>query len=457
MKTFNLYLFLIIITFSSICPACIDQQINTKEKAEKSAIEQYADSLFNSNVDSNIIAGASLIIFKKGKVLLNKKYGLSSIELQTPMPENALFEIGSVTKQFTSAAIMKLVESGKLNLNDDFTKYVDFDTQGKRVTINNLLYHTSGIASYTNLPEFWEIQKEDYEKDAIVKFIENAGFDFEPGQMMLYNNSGYFLLGLVIEKVSGQEYAEFLNRELFEPLGLKHTFYSSNTSIMEGKVYGYESGEEGLRQRSYLSHAWPYAAGSLCSSTGDLLKWLQGLHEGKVLSKDSYLKFITPNELLNGEKTKYGMGISNYMDNGYKVIGHGGAINGFVSETRFYQNEDLYIICLINTFGEKGVDEFVDNLIWQLLEKKETVYSAREKSLDELVGDYTSIDKNGMVTIRVNEIEGDLLVGFDVMEEMDTLTYYIGNNCWEKGTEKYFFKEDTLFFSDPYGVYVLVK
>ena len=457
MKTFNLYLFLIIITFSSICPACIDQQINTKEKAEKSAIEQYADSLFNSNVDSNIIAGASLIIFKKGKVLLNKKYGLSSIELQTPMPENALFEIGSVTKQFTSAAIMKLVESGKLNLNDDFTKYVDFDTQGKRVTINNLLYHTSGIASYTNLPEFWEIQKEDYEKDAIVKFIENAGFDFEPGQMMLYNNSGYFLLGLVIEKVSGQEYAEFLNRELFEPLGLKHTFYSSNTSIMEGKVYGYESGEEGLRQRSYLSHSWPYAAGSLCSSTGDLLKWLQGLHEGKVLSKDSYLKFITPNELLNGEKTKYGMGISNYMDNGYKVIGHGGAINGFVSETRFYQNEDLYIICLINTFGEKGVDEFVDNLIWQLLEKKETVYSAREKSLDELVGDYTSIDKNGMVTIRVNEIEGDLLAGFDVMEEMDTLTYYIGNNCWEKGTEKYFFKEDTLFFSDPYGVYVLVK
>jgi len=160
---------------------------------------------------------------------------------------------------------------------------------------------------------------------------------------------------------------------------------------------------------------------------------------------------------LNGEKTKYGMGISNYMDNGYKVIGHGGAINGFVSETRFYQNEDLYIICLINTFGEKGVDEFVDNLIWQLLEKKETVYSAREKSLDELVGDYTSIDKNGMVTIRVNEIEGDLLAGFDVMEEMDTLTYYIGNNCWEKGTEKYFFKEDTLFFSDPYGVYVLVK
>ena len=226
---------------------------------------------------------------------------------------------------------------------------------------------------------------------------------------------------------------------------------------MKGKVYGYESGEEGLTQRSYLSHSWPYAAGSLCSSTGDLLKWLQGLHEGKVLSKDSYLKFITPNELLNGEKTKYGMGISNYMDNGYKVIGHGGAINGFVSETRFYQNEDLYIICLINTFGEKGVDEFVDNLIWQLLEKKETVYSARKKSLDELVGDYTSIDKNGMVTIRVNEIEGDLLVGFDVMEEMDTLTYYIGNNCWEKGTEKYFFKEDTLFFSDPYGVYVLVK
>ncbi|MEM9078757.1 MAG: serine hydrolase domain-containing protein, partial [Bacteroidota bacterium] len=183
---------------------------NKKEVPTTSSIEVYADSLFQASVDSSQIAGGALLVFQNGETLLKKSYGYSSLELTVPMPEDGQFEIGSVTKQFTAAAILKLVEANKLSLEDDFTDYLPFDTKGRKITINNLLNHTSGIPSYTEIREFWDLSIQQHPRDSLVRMVEQKDFLFEPNEALIYNNSAYFFLGLIIEKVTEQSYEEFL-------------------------------------------------------------------------------------------------------------------------------------------------------------------------------------------------------------------------------------------------------
>lgn len=326
-----------------------------------SSLTAFADSLFQTSVDSSDIAGASVVVFQNGERLLDKAYGYASLELSSPIPENASFEIGSVTKQFTAAAILKLVAEKKLALEDDFTQYLPFDTKARKITINQLLNHTSGIASYTEIPEFWELSLEHHERDSLVRLVEQKPFLFEPGEALIYNNSAYFFLGL-IEKVSGKSFEEYLKQEIFDPLEMRSTYYCTNTKVIPNKVYGYNYSPEGLQQKPYLDHTWPYAAGSLCSTTHDLLIWMKALHEGKILNKDLYTSLTTPDTLNDGTAIRYAKGLVNYSNFGHQEIGHGGGIHGFLSETRYFPQEDLYIICLVNTTGPKGAGFFADHL-----------------------------------------------------------------------------------------------
>jgi CubicO group peptidase (beta-lactamase class C family) len=430
---------------------------NKKETSNKFSLEVYTDSLFQASVDSVQIAGGAILVFQKDEVLLKKSYGKASLELAIPMPEEAIFEIGSATKQFTVAAILKLVEAKEISLDDDFTDYLEFDTKGRKITINNLLNHTSGIQSYTEIPEFWDLSTKEYHRDTLVRLVEQKDFLFEPNEALIYNNSGYFFLGLIIEKITEQGYEEFLKQEFFEPLGMDNTSYCSNSKVVKNKVYGYNYSPNGLLQKSYLNHTWPYAAGSLCSTTEDLLIWMKALHGGKVLTPPMYLSMISPEKLNNGSSVSYAKGLVNFSNFGHKEIAHGGGISGFLTDTRYFPNKDLYIICLINTTGPKGGSFFADEVTWKLLKKQE--YKGVDLNIDtnNLQGKYTGTIRGSTHSLEVKSIKKGITVQSVGEEKIDTLKVYVGNNTWMSGNNRITIENEEYRLDEIYNYYILKK
>jgi CubicO group peptidase (beta-lactamase class C family) len=427
------------------------------EISEQSTLLDFADSLFQSNVDSSYIAGASVIVFQKGKELLDKSYGYASMELSAPMPDEACFEIGSVTKQFTAAAILRLVEEGKLSLEDDFTDYLEFDTKGRFITINNLLNHTSGIPSYTEIPEFWELSIHQYDRDTLVRLVEQKDFLFEPGEALIYNNSAYFFLGLIIEKITGKTYAEYLDEEFFKPLGMINTHYCSTSEVKSNKVNGYNYSETGLKHKEYLDHTWPYSAGSLCSSSEDLLVWMRALHEGKIFNEQLYKLLITPDQLKDGSKIRYAKGLVNYTNFGNAQIGHGGGINGFLSETRYLPDDDLYIICLVNTTGPRGAGFFARELTWKLLDKQTHNLAETDIDLESLAGKYSGQVRGRIHSIEIAALAGTITVSAVGQDKVDTLETYIGQHTWMDGNSIVVIENGEYRRDDVYGYFILKK
>ena len=422
-----------------------------------SDLESYTDSLFQSSLDSTFIAGGAILVHQKEKTLLKKAYGQASLELEVPMPENAIFEIGSVTKQFTAVAILKLVEYGKLALEDDFTQYLDYDTKERKITIDQLLNHTSGIASYTEIEEFGSLVPQELPRDSLLRILETKDFLFEPGEALIYNNSAYFFLGLIIEKITGKPYEEYLKDVIFEPLGMTNTYYCSTSKVVKNKAYGYDYSPNGLNQKQYLSHNWPYAAGSLCSTTEDLLIWMTALHDGKLLSKEQYQELTTPKGLNDGTPVRYAMGLSHFNNYGNEEIGHGGGIPGFLTQTNYFPEKDLYIICIINTAGPHGGSFFVDNIMWQLLEKKDYESLAMDFDPKEVEGIYSGQTRGRMQSIEVKAITDAITVESNKDGNIDTLSTYAGNRTWMDGNTSIFINEGTLELDHVGGHYILKK
>jgi CubicO group peptidase (beta-lactamase class C family) len=397
------------------------------------------------------------LVFQNGEKLLKKSYGYASIELTAPMPENAQFEIGSVTKQFTAAAILKLVEAKKLSLEDDFTDYIPFDTKGRKITINNLLNHTSGIPSYTEIREFWDLSIQEHPRDSLVRLVERNDFLFEPNEALIYNNSAYFFLGLIIEKVTEQSYEEFLKQEFFEPLGMNSTNYCSNSKVVKNKVYGYNYSPNGLQQKPYLNHTWPYSAGSLCSTTEDLLIWMRALHTGKVLTEPMYQTMISPDNLNDGTSVSYAKGLVNFSNFGHNEIAHGGGIHGFLSDTRYFPEEDLYIICLINTTGPRGGSFFAEEITWNLLDKKEYKQVELDSDFTNIQGTYTGAVRGANVSLEVKSIKNGITLQAVGNDQIDTLKVYIGNNTWMDGNDKITIENNEFRKNNIYNYYILEK
>lgn len=417
----------------------------------------FVDSLFQVNVDSAYIAGGSVIVYQKGVKLLDKSFGYASLELSAPIPEDASFEIGSVTKQFTAAAILQLEKEGKLNLDDDFTKYLDFDTKGRTVTINHLLNHTSGIASYTEMSEFWDLSIEKHERDSLVNLVEKKDFLFEPGKALIYNNSGYFFLGLIIEKVSGKSYEEYLQENIFAPLGMNHTTYCSTSNVVKGKVYGYNYTPNGLQQKPYLDHTWPYAAGSLCSTSGDLLIWLQALHNKQIVDQRLYQLMTTPGTLNDGSPVRYAKGLVHHSNFGHEMIGHGGGIHGFLSETRYFPEEDLYIICLVNTTGPRGAGYFAEKITWKLLNKIPYQVQPIDFDLKSISGKYQGQGRGRTLSIEVMPLENTISIRSDGETRADTLDVYLGHGTWMDQNIRITFIHNECRADYISGYYILTK
>ena len=374
------------------------------------------------------------------------------------MPVNASFEIGSVTKQFTGVAVMQLAEKGLLNPEDDITAYIDFDTKGRNVTIEQLLNHTSGIKSYTSLPSFNYLQLHEYPKDTILRLTEKEPFDFEPGTAMIYNNTGFFMLGRIIEKVSAKTFEEYVSENLFKPAGMQNSYYCDERTPIENKAYGYDKEDDELIKAGYLDHTWPYAAGSLCSTVEDLLKWNHVLHETNILlSQESYRKFITTSRLNDGTPLRYATGIVINPYKGNRALYHGGGINGFLSDARYFPDQKIAVITLINTTGGLAPPDVSNTIADMLLPLKDTLETKNYPgNLSELEGMYKGRGRGVKLTLVI-EATDSLLTSF-ARGKKDTLQY-TGNNRWVNNDQYYTFEKvdgtKLLHMDQPYGHFIL--
>ena len=294
--------------------------------------------------------GCAALVAKDSQVIYTRAFGMANLELNVPMQPDMVFRIGSITKQFTAVAILQLMEQGKLSLQDDITKFIpDYPTQAYTITIEHLLTHTSGIKSYTNLPGYIENVRTDMKPDELINTFKNQPMEFAPGTKWNYNNSGYFLLGYIIEKVTGKSYPDYIQENFFTPLGMTSTCYGSDTKIIKNRAYGYQQGGDGVANSDYCSMTQPYSAGSIMSTVGDLFKWHQALYAGKLVKKETLEKAVTEYRLSNGKGSGYGYGWFLSQLQGSPTVEHGGGIFGYLTSSVYLPKEDVYVALFSNS------------------------------------------------------------------------------------------------------------
>jgi D-alanyl-D-alanine carboxypeptidase len=293
--------------------------------------------------------GAAVLVEKDGKAVLRKGYGMANLELGVPVTPESVFEIGSITKQFTAAAILLLQERGQLRVEDPITKYLtDYPTHGQTITIENLLTHTSGIPSYTGIPEWYPHIREDIKPADLIAFFKDKPLEFNPGEQWSYDNSGFFLLGMIVEKASGKTYEQFVEEEIFAKLGMAHSRYGHSEEIIPLRASGYSKDDAGYRNADFISMTQPYAAGALMSTVDDLAIWSRALQGETLLRKASLDRMLTAAHLKSGAGTQYGYGIGVLDFQGTRVIQHGGDVNGYTANVTWVPSEHLFVAILSN-------------------------------------------------------------------------------------------------------------
>ncbi|NBB23364.1 serine hydrolase [Runella sp. CRIBMP] len=352
-------------------------------------------------------SGATVLVAQKGKIIYQKAFGQANIELNVPMQPAMVFRIGSITKQFTAVAILQLMEQGKLSLEDEITKFIpDYPTHGHKITVEHLLTHTSGIKSYTDMKEFGDVILKDMKPEELINFFKNQPMDFAPGTQWHYNNSGFFLLGYIIEKVSGKTYPDYVEQVFFKPLGMTHSYYGNDAKLIPNRAAGYERGKDGIQNASPMSMTLPYAAGSIQSTVEDLWKWHQAVHAYQLVRKETLEKAFTPYKLTNGKPTNYGYGWFLGDIQGSATIEHGGGINGFLTSSIYLPKEDVFVAVFSNSTA-KSPDNVAAKLAAWAIEKP---YNFKEIALDEnTLKGYIGVYENPEAGQRIISLENGKL------------------------------------------------
>ena len=311
--------------------ACLAQNIDSR-----------MDQVVQSFVANKQFMG-SVLVARGDQVLFSKGYGSANLEWGIPDTPNTKFRLGSVTKQFTAASILLLEERGKLKVEDPIKKYLpDAPAAWDKMTIFNVLTHTAGIPNFTGFPDYASLEPFATTPEKLVARFRDKPLEFEPGEKWNYSNSGYALLGYLIEKISGESYESFVQKNIFTALGMKDSGYDSNSAVIARRASGYSPTPNGLVNAGFVHMSIPYAAGALYSTTEDLLKWEQGLFGGKLLSAASLQKMTTP------FKNDYAFGVGVHTVNGHKVIDHNGGIEGFSTMLAYYPDDKLTVVALAN-------------------------------------------------------------------------------------------------------------
>jgi CubicO group peptidase (beta-lactamase class C family) len=289
----------------------------------------------------------AVLVARGDDVILSKGYGSANLEWNIPNTPATKFRLGSITKQFTAASILLLEERGKLMLDDPIKKHMpDAPAAWDKITIFNLLTHSSGIPNFTSLPDYGSLKLQNTPVAKAIATVRDKPLDFVPGEKMSYSNSGYLLLGYVIEQVTAGSYEKFVTDNIFTPLGMKDSGYDSNSAVIPSRADGYTASPTGPLNAGYIHMSVPHAAGALYSTTQDLLRWERGLFGGKVISPASLAKMTTP------FKGDYALGVSVQTTSGRKAIQHGGGIEGFNTFLAYYPDTGVTVAVLANINGE---------------------------------------------------------------------------------------------------------
>jgi D-alanyl-D-alanine carboxypeptidase len=347
----------------TIAATCLAALLPASSSAQSGGpLFQRLDSIAGADVLGNRAVGIVVAVVKGKDPLLLKAYGKADADGGAPMTVNTVIPIASVTKQFTAAAILQLRDAGKLSLDDEITKWLpeyeahrsaDTPSAPSRVTLRHLLGHMAGIMEMGEMQELRAmrlIRNVTVTRDSVYRIISRYPFQFPAGTMQVYSNTGYWLLGRIVEKASGMTYEDYVEKKIFAPLGMSRSMYCSNASKVADRAFGHGM-RNGMSGRvPEIVHTATYSAGAICSTAGDMVIWLQALHGGKVLSPRSYAEMITPSRLNDGTPTGYGMGLAISTDRrGLREIGHNGGGFGFSSQAWWHPDSQLAMVLLTNS------------------------------------------------------------------------------------------------------------
>jgi len=404
--------------------------------------EVLIDEYMQAQVNVNEFSGA-ILVSSGGDIIYKKAFGYADREWKFPCTIETKFEIGSLTKQFTAAAVLQLVEQGKLNLYDKLSTYFPGYPKGDSVTLHMLLNHTSGIADYTGLPLFYSLRTLPLKQDSVIGLFKNQPYTFSPGTNWRYSNSGYFLLGCIIEKVTKKPFSIYVYENVIKKAGLENTGINSLDSILTYRAKGYSRSEKGeWKNADYISMELAFSAGSIISSVEDMYRWQNKLLEGKIISQNMLTKMITP------YKKNYGYGL--YIDSlkHHFRIWHTGNIPGFTSFLGCFPLDSISIVVLSNDECNSGaIAEALSAILFNL--PVEMPYKAVEKNIN------TSVLKNYTGKYQLGET-----TNFEMLVK-DNKLYLKPNGGGEmelkpESETKFFFARDPeqeiLFIIDSKGV-----
>ncbi len=318
--------------------------------------------------------GIAVLVARDGNVLFCNGFGMADLSNDVPITPTTKFRIGSVTKQFAAAAILKLQEDGKLTITDKLSKFFPDFPRGDEVTIHHLLTHSSGIKSFTSKSDFYATVASSATTQEMIDSFKNDPYDFNPGEKFAYNNSGYFLLGAIVEKVSGKSFNDYLRDTFFEPLGMHDTGVHSATALLKHEATGYSLEQGKVTKAINWDMSRAGAAGNLYSTVEDLMRWNEGVFGGKILSEESRKAAFTPVKLKSGEEPpmKYGYGWMMGEHRGLKTISHSGGLNGWLSHLTRYPDQNTTVVVFHNAFPnvprlEPGAlaEIMADFFLWQ--------------------------------------------------------------------------------------------
>jgi CubicO group peptidase (beta-lactamase class C family) len=338
---------------------------------DPAATKERLDTVAKSYTTGNAFMGAVLVV-EGDRTLLDKGYGMADLEWNIPDAPDVKFRLGSLTKQFTAALVLLLQQDGKLQIQDPLNKYLpEAPPSWDKITLADLLGHTSGIPNFTGDKAFRAWSLSPHTPTEEIAFFRDKPLDFDPGSKFAYSNSNFEVLGAVIEKVSGRRYGDLLRERIFDPLGMKDSGLDTDDLVLPKRASGYSPSKNGLANARSESMTVPWAAGSIYSTTGDLLRWEHGLFGGKILNEAS-LKAMT-----TAGKGDYGFGVFVKQQDGLKVVEHGGAIEGFNTYLSYIPERQIAVVVLSNVNGP-APDAMAPQLLDVVLGKPVTLANERK-------------------------------------------------------------------------------
>jgi len=393
----------------------VNVNLQAQEKNKIPGLDNCISNIFKK-LQVDTMPGTSVLVARNGDIVYQKGFGYANIEKKIPVTPDTKFKIGSVSKQFTAAAILKLQEEGRIKTEDKLSKFIPDFPRGNEVTIYQLLTHTSGIHDYNSTPGL-DMTK-PVTPQALLDIIKTLPYDFNPGDRYLYNNSGYFILGYIVAQLSGKTLSDYLNETFFKPLGMKNTGLYETNIVLNNEAQGYSMSGETAKKADFQEMSWALGVGSIYSTTKDLYKWNEAIFNGKVLSHTTLKTAFTQTLLNSGSKVDFGLGWFMITNRGLIFIQHSGGVSGFSAYLERQPENNLTVCVLLNSLpSPEGINPIINGqaisefILQDKMENQDTGVGkiVSEDILKKYVGRYNYGQSMAMwVTLKDKQLFGQM-------------------------------------------------